>query len=238
MNIVIQEQYRNSPEARAVRTAVFMDQTGARITTSDDPGSDVMTMPFGSVAYVLDGLRRRGADEPPIINYPPSLGPYLCRKVWSSTLGKERGGSAWIKGAGHDKPFPPGPACSENMRVVDEHIDVWASDPVEWLCEWRCYISEGSMMWRERYDPEGDDDAPEPDNSVICDMISAYESDRTSPAGYALDVGVLSDGRTALVEVNDGYALGYYGPVEPRRASAYLYLLVSRYMQICGDGRF
>ena len=33
----------------------------------------------------------------------------------------------------------------------------------------------------------------------------------TTPAGCALDFGVTDDGRTLLVEVNDGYSIGSYG---------------------------
>ena len=64
--------------------------------------------------------------------------------------------------------------------------------------------------------------------------IASYQLSGEAPAGYALDVGVLSDGRTALVEVNDGYAIGFYGKVTPARADAYLRLLVARYEQLIG----
>lgn len=32
-----------------------------------------------------------------------------------------------------------------------------------------------------------------------------------APNGYGIDFGVTDDGRTLLIEVNDGYALGSYG---------------------------
>ncbi|WP_296701025.1 ATP-grasp domain-containing protein, partial [Thiocapsa sp. UBA6158] len=99
-------------------------------------------------------------------------------------------------------------------------------------CEWRCYVAGGRLLWRERYDHDGADDAPDPDSTTIDGMIAAHEADEAPPAGYALDVGVLSDGETALVEVNDGYALGYYGRVTPARACAYLGLLAARYVQM------
>jgi hypothetical protein len=35
--------------------------------------------------------------------------------------------------------------------------------------------------------------------------------DAKMPVAYSIDVGVLADGRTALVECNDGFALGNYG---------------------------
>lgn len=46
--------------------------------------------------------------------------------------------------------------------------------------------------------------------------------------GYGIDFGVLDDGRTALVELNDGYALGNYGLA----AEAYLALCIARWEQL------
>ena len=47
--------------------------------------------------------------------------------------------------------------------------------------------------------------------------IASYQLSGEAPAGYALDVGVLSDGRAALVEVNEGYAIGFYDKVPGAR---------------------
>lgn len=47
-----------------------------------------------------------------------------------------------------------------------------------------------------------------PGGVVIEQAIAAYAS---APAGYVAGFGVTSDGRTLLVEVNDGYSLGSYG---------------------------
>lgn len=59
-----------------------------------------------------------------------------------------------------------------------------------------------------RYD-DLEDDMPEPDITIV---QSAAKKMKLSggPVAYALDFGVLDDGRTALVEANDGWALGYY----------------------------
>lgn len=46
------------------------------------------------------------------------------------------------------------------------------------------------------------------DASVIDEAISCWKD---APIAYGLDIGVTSDGRTLVVEVNDGYALGNYG---------------------------
>lgn len=46
------------------------------------------------------------------------------------------------------------------------------------------------------------------DASVIDEAISCWKD---APIAYGLDIGVTRDGRTLVVEVNDGYALGNYG---------------------------
>jgi ATP-grasp domain, R2K clade family 2 len=46
--------------------------------------------------------------------------------------------------------------------------------------------------------------------------IAAYTD---SPAAYAIDFGIVADGRTLLVETNEAYSLGCYGLPELRYSS-------------------
>ena len=46
------------------------------------------------------------------------------------------------------------------------------------------------------------------DASVIDQAIKLWQD---APCAYSLDIGVTKDGRTLVVEVNDGFALGHYG---------------------------
>ena len=98
----------------------------------------------------------------------------------------------------------------------------------------RSHGSAARLLWSERYDPEGDEDTPRPDQGQIERMVDQYTVSGEAPAGYALDAGVLGDGRTALVEINDGYALGFYGRLTPERAQAYLSLLTARFRNVLG----
>lgn len=191
--ILLQTQYAQSPEAMAVRTAVLMAANGMPVFSSADPGERASDLPVGSVAYVLAGLRERRMAQPPVLNYPQALRAHLQRDIWPSILGKEIGGAAWVKAAGHDKPFMPGLASRPELLAFDPQTPVFASEPVRWLCEWRCYVAGGRLLWRGRYDHDGADDAPEPSPPVIDAMIAAYQASGEAPAGYALDVGVLSD---------------------------------------------
>lgn len=65
------------------------------------------------------------------------------------------------------------------------------------------------------------------DRSVIEAAVDAYSN---IPAGCSLDFGVTEDGRTLLIEMNDGMALGCYGlPTEQ-----YAKLLSARWAELTG----
>jgi hypothetical protein len=64
-----------------------------------------------------------------------------------------------------------------------------------------------------------------PAAGVIRMCVGAFAN---APAGYAADFGVTGDGRTLLVEVNDGYSLGHGGLV----ANRYAELLRARWTEL------
>lgn len=76
---------------------------------------------------------------------------------------------------------------------------------MDFKAEWRCFVRYGNILsvrpykgdWRLHYD-----------SSVIENAVRDFAS---APAGYSMDFGRTADGRTLLIEVNDGYALGSYG---------------------------
>ena len=51
-----------------------------------------------------------------------------------------------------------------------------------------------------------------------------------APASYAIDVGVLDDGSTALIEMTDGFSLDRYG----LDATAYLAVVSARWRELVG----
>jgi len=82
---------------------------------------------------------------------------------------------------------------------------IWISEVVEFIAEWRCFVLDGRVLDVRPY--TGDYHA-QFDPSVIDKAISCWKD---APIAYGLDIGVTRDGRTLVVEVNDGYALGNYG---------------------------
>jgi len=233
--IRVQQTNSDSPEGAAARIGALLASPSLGVRVAPDPGCSIDEMPVGSVAYVLGGLSARGVRLPDPIDYPEPLRPYLRRRIERTTLGAVLGQGAWIKHAGHDKPFAPGLANREDLERQLPDLEVWAAEPVVWRCEYRCYVCRGLLTGFARYDQNPDDaTTPSPDPRVVARMIRVYEASGAEPAGYAIDVGVLDSGETALVELNDGYGLGFYGRIDTLECRHYLRLLLSRYEEIAG----
>ncbi len=210
-----------------------------RLALSEVASADVLDddLPVGTVEFLRACAARLGVTLPEIGAYPDLLRPYLRRAHRLGVLGEARGLTVptFIRPAFAVKAFtgfvfhPSDPEDAQRIRGIPHGLPVWLCEPVTWRCEWRYYVVRGEIVGAGRYDPDGADEAPEPDRTIVETWARAYGSQ--SPAGYALDAGVLETGETALVEVNDGWALGYYqGTCSP---SDYLRLLQARWEELC-----
>jgi hypothetical protein len=110
----------------------------------------------------------------------------------------------------------------EFKAVVDTKLDVIVSEVVDFVSEYRCFIIHGKIVSCQHYNGNLHQ---YPDLSVVQEAINLYKS---APAGYSIDVGVLSTGETALVELNNGWSLGCYG-CAPK---LYTRLLAERWREI------
>ena len=72
--------------------------------------------------------------------------------------------------------------------------------------------------WRAHFDPR-----------VVEQALAAYLPE--APAAFSLDIGCTAAGKTVVVEVNDGYALGSYGLMP----LAYAKFLSARWAQLTGS---
>lgn len=177
-------------------------------------------------------LRQLGVEAPTETCYPEALRPWLLRRVWSSTLGEvERavlgGAELFVKPQGRIKRF--------TGRMVDESVigalagvsrrqAVWCSELVSFASEHRAFVVHGQVRDVRWYG--GDDSRPA--REVIDACVAAWTATGLAAHGYAIDFGVLRDGRTALLEVNDGYSLGAYGV----SARDYVDVLLARWQQL------
>lgn len=206
-----------------VETVPYFEPSGL----ADVRREDVVVGGIGSCHAVL----RKFGIEIPRINYPESLKPFLGRKLWHSTINQVNNDvESWplfVKPV-EDKKFT-GKVISGIPDLVGcgtsgENPPVVCSEIVHFEAEWRCFVRYGEILdvrpyrgdWRLHFRP-----------SVIEEAVGAYAN---APAGYGIDFGVTSDGRTLLVEVNDGYALGCYG----LQHNLYAQLLSARWSELMG----
>jgi hypothetical protein len=171
---------------------------------------------FGDMDCMHGAMRQLKIPIPEAIYYPQSLTQHLHRKVWLDTLGdikrrvEDGGGPVFCKPASRAKAF--------TGRVFSDHSDfyhiggtslrepVWCSDVVSWRSEFRAYVNAGEIAI-DHYDGDA---GVELDLATVTRAISEYGHSGEAPVAYGIDFGVLASGQTALVEANDGYALGAY----------------------------
>lgn len=194
------------------------------------PNGDMIV---GSVEACHAEMSRRGVCMPEPLDYPEPLREWMFRGLDSITLAEARD---WVREEpAFVKPVRPkvfaGAVYDSDRELYDEtaHLAdderVWISGIVDFRSEFRCFVRDGGLVGMRHY--RGDPFAV-PHRGEVIRMVRAVSD--LGIAGMAFDVGVLADGRTALVECNDGYALGYYG----LDSLTYAELLIARWSQIVG----
>lgn len=193
------------------------------------------TLVVGTIPFVRAALRQRGIRTPVVRTYPPALEHLLHRKIWPSNVRRAleylelSGRPFFLKPASRAKRFT-GFVINDDrdyrLNGVSRSELVWCSEVVHWQSEWRLYVVQGVVVHSACY--EGDQELPlSPE--AIGEALSLIGNDPDMPATYTLDVGVLSTGQTALIEVNDGYSIGAYG----FDGEGYYSFLKSRWDQLC-----
>lgn len=168
-----------------------------------------------------------GVREPAPLDYPQPLMPFLGRKVTLHTGADTPPVGCWVKPV-QTKAWPA-QRIAPDLRAPGPG-PFWSSEHLDMRAEFRVYVLGRAAAGAGRYD-DGDDDIGY-DHAAVDSMIRAYASSGQAPAAYALDVAVLADGRTVLVEVTDAWAIGYYrGTLSARD---YVRLLWARWNELVG----
>jgi hypothetical protein len=238
-------QTESSAETRAIRLACLLNDIA--IVNSSMQGLETYRqqlrsgtcLPVGSVEFVRCAMQTAGIREPENLSYPEGAQRFLNRTIRQTKAGQVLG--IWFVKPMVTKAFTGfvydtmaqehsySEADRESLAAflaMPADAPVWISEPVTFLSEWRYYVQQGKIIGSARYDATGDDNAPQPENGTVLECITA--TGLTTP--FAADFGVLDDGSTALVEVNDAWSLGLYGQaLEPM---AYLRFLYSRWQSL------
>lgn len=173
----------------------------------------------GEIPSMFAAMRQLGI-EYTHCDYPEELWKYLHRKVWISTMGDIKRvlfddgqiTPVFIKPKDKLKKFTGFVITTIDDLQFTNHAgnstNIWCSEPVIWLSEFRCPVINGKVRGMFRVPYTCHDSEKRPDISIVQQMADDFKN---SPKAYCLDVGVLSAGETALIEVNDGFSIGKYG---------------------------
>lgn len=211
-------------------------QLGLEVEPFEAPSLETLpltadTLVQGYVGVVQRALERLGVEPPFVPDFPDPLLAFTGRRIRRSTLGEVRGDDRPV----FVKPYRDQKAFTGYVRGRDvqdlarsahlsDEFPVWTSEVVTFVSEWRCFVLRGVCIGVRPY--VQDHRTPVPDLSLVEACIDAYGP--AAPAGYSIDLGRTADGRTLLVEVNDGYSLAAYGlPAVP-----YAQLLEARWTEM------
>lgn len=186
------------------------------------------SIPVGSVEYVTAYANRVGIHLPRAISYPYSLIPYMIAEPMQRFYCDVPDGF-FVKPAYEVKKFTGG-IKGQLTEYVSPDARVWCLPATKFGAEWRIYVCRGEIVGHARYD-QHEDESLDFDISIVQQMVRDFEASGEAPAGYSIDVGLAPRGGTLLVEVNDGWALGYYpwGSCSRRK---YAELLIARWAEL------
>lgn len=179
-------------------------------------------------------LQKLGLPPKQAINIPEELNMdfYLQRKIWKMSLEhlEDLHPSEWplfIKPDGRAKEFIAGVVKDYNtsklyFNELAPNTKLLCSEVVDFVSEYRTYIINGQIKGIKHY---LGDYFIYPDPIIVKECVKVYKS---APAGYSMDFGILSNGKTVLVECNDGWSLGNYG----LEHTTYANLLATRWREM------
>lgn len=186
---------------------------------------------IGSVQATTEFFKGCGIETPNYLGYPSELTNYLCRPIKERKFGnlKDYPFPYFIKPSKGVKMFT-GEVIEKESQLdflrgyynVTDDTDVYLSGTLNIASEYRCFVHEGELKGIQYY---LGDFRVYPCIVMIEDMISDYKS---SNCAYTLDVGVMENGTTMLIEVNDMWAIGSYG----MDAKTYTLMCVRRMREI------
>lgn len=181
------------------------------IETDVDCGPEALVS--GYIGDVKTAIQKMGLPQPDPLDYPPDLKDFYGREIWEGTLADAR---TWplSKGPIFVKPkkqklftglvWEGSRTNRLTVATIDDTEPCFLSGVVNFISEARCYILDGAIIDVKRYKGSY---SVGPAKDVVEAAVAACKG----PRAYAIDFGVTEEGKTFIVEVNDGFALGNYG---------------------------
>lgn len=172
----------------------------------------------GDIDVMFHAMKRLGI-EYSYNDYPEVLKPLLHRKIWEDKLGnvkKELFENGYFKTPIFIKPKDKLKRFTGFVLETVEDLSkcsnagnqtkIWCSEPVVFIDEFRCYFRKDTKpvigSYKENFD--------EKNKAKVQQFLNSLILGREFPNAFALDLGILSTGEVALVEMNDAFSLGLY----------------------------
>jgi hypothetical protein len=190
----------------------------------------VPSIVFGGVTVFRKIIDKLGINYPPFDCYPESLKPYYKRNIQRTTLGQVRFEFNKNTTPIFVKPVVPKEfngrilnSCLDliSMAKKPDELEVYTSDPIEILSEFRVYVLDGEILDVKNY---YGDWSLTPSVDFVENVVRNYKN---APVAYGVDIGVNKES-AFVVEVNDGCNLGNYG----LDSIHYGEMIVSRWVEI------
>ncbi|MGH1519817.1 ATP-grasp domain-containing protein [Chryseobacterium sp. JK1] len=217
-------------ESRNIPFELFTDKKVSRNLLSLDNSTFIVGNHF-----VFSSIFKKYKIKVPSNCYPKSLQKYLHRNVRETTVRElalnfsEDIPSIFVKPRSRTKLFTGFTVASslDVYRLVElpKNTELYIAPVVEWKSEYRVFVNNSKVVGIKKYSGE---DLYTLDMTVVENAINDLENSEEKTQGYGIDFGILSTGETALVEWNDGYALGSYGLDK----EIYTDLLLARWVEI------
>ena len=185
----------------------------------------------GSVDFMTEVFKRAGKTSSSL---PPSQD--MLKVDLAQVKERIKNGEKWFCKPVQNKLFTGMVFDTMTLSSLDAFPDetkVWVGEPFKSkiISEWRCYIRFNKIVDAKNYSGEYDvlpnfvlaEDYLKPSQ-----VIGEFNRLKDFPAAFTMDLGVLDDGSTVIVEYNDMWAIGNYGIDN----SDYYKLLRERYFEI------
>lgn len=216
--------------ARGPLFRATLDQLRAAPRNVPPPGA----VPVGTCEFTHTVMSLHGIPRPAPFTYPEQVHSLLGRLISHGRYSDVPAG-VFVKPFADVKKFTGhikgDPAHAPDLAAICglDGMEVWVSSPVRFVAESRFYVVDNQIVGWSRYD-ENEGITPDPDPGIAREAVDLISHGR-HPRGYSVDIGLTDDGRTLLVECNDGWALGYYRN-ETAPPEAYAALLAARWQEI------
>lgn len=172
----------------------------------------VMSNITDTIAY----WNRLGVKIPGAMNVFDLIPDMVYRKYQYMTLGEFFSKDlcpVFIKPAYDTKAFVSGVIRNDSSKRfvlsdAKEETVALVTDCVSYLTEYRCFINRGKIVGLKHYQGDFMSFIDVSYANMCLDKMNALEG---IPISYTLDFGLRDDGRTEVIEANDGWSVGTYG---------------------------